>query len=1038
MNAGGQLPRAAAWCIAALLAAVCYDIACAVDVSLSPTHFETWIQGLVIPLSANTTFDLPFGMGKLELTSGSCRALQVGAVQSWDSSQDLLLQYKFELRGIGIECTLAGESDGFLELNLTVVDSSVNASLQMLPHISPEFPKLPTPFGGLNMTGCAMDIRLAEMSWSGSSSLVNKMNGWGKDKLIDLMGTVINAPLCDGLGKIVATRGTDTMHDAAQLVLPMLSTPEPLPKPKVLQDVVNWAEYPPLIVMNAMLRDRLPMRSHRVVEILRAATMGATLFKTSEIGLYLQTLQVEGMIDRNTQGLAIEGADEQITVFGNLSGLTLQSTLVLQVFLPTQPTLTQIIHIALCLDNFSIGLRVYAEESIVKDTKVDDIMNMPKCMIEHCLGTTDPRNASVVVDKLRLGMRPLLAVATYGGPLEIDIARLVDMVLSSFFRGYMPTAQAVANGGLGYSREAINGALWKFLDGSRKPCSREELLLGVSEEAVLAIYYGAFFVALLGVFASAVAQWRGGVRTRARETASTESSDDSHCLAMEQFIPWFVKVFYPCALLFVLLLFVYADLDLSAAVHIVMAAKGQSVLVGPMFSFSLLSMVVLSWNAGAIVISVMVALASGIWPLAKLMMLCFCWLAPPSTLSRKQRGRFLYLLDVCGKYSFLDSWLMVLSLNAFSLEWQSLGDEKALMKVQMTHLKSFYFFVAATALSLLLGHVASEAHVRTAHNRHRLNLCSEPAALSAAELLSEDGAPRDKVARPLESRGPSSAAVEGNDFEDSQASEDTVSSHHPSEKSMKDKHAAAERLSVRPLASFASRWTRVAITSALTTTLVMIIASLSVTSFYISMTGIFTEFIFGEEVRIDYSLITVGLSVPSAHEGNAGMYVLEIVYILLAVLLPVVSMIALMALLLVPMRLATQEMLIRACYIVDMWACFDVAVWVLIIGSFQFGRLSKFLIQKSDMAMPCNQIKSITKDKCMLIAMSARSEAAVVVIACFLAMVVPKVAMRISASSIFHKHYACGRSSADGVGKEVHHAVAQITDIVTLNREVGR
>lgn len=510
---------------------------------------------------------------------------------------------------------------------------------------------------------------------------------------------------------------------------------------------------------------------------------------------------------------------------------------------------------------------------------------------------------------------------------------------------------------------------------------------------------------------------------------------------MEPFVPVFVKIFYPFALLSVGLFFMYADLDLGGTVSILMAANGKSAEIGPVFSFTLLATVVDAWNSGALVISVLVFTASGLWPFVKLTLLSWAWFAPPSRLSRNRRGRLLYLLDIFGKYGFLDSWFLVLTMNAFSMEWKSIGT--AFMMVETNPLQAFYVFFVCTALSLALGHVASEAHVHACKNHHRLSEGSEPVALAAAELFKEDTprsfartptqqprmhaaatsdlaaaaspapGPVQASAPPAQAAAPTAPAVPAvgdaspaRTMTEIDLGSDGASSDSQGYSSAgKDSEKSESTKCMLPLCLFAeSRLQHLSISSGLLVTLALVLASVTVTSFDFLISGIFTEFIVGGEVSKEYSLTTLGVRVSNSQQtANFALMCLEIGYILLAVVLPVVTTMALTVLWIMPLQLKTQENMIRWVYIMDCWASFDVAVVVLLCGVLQFGRLSDFLIYKSDLSVPCTRIKSLTRNECMLVEMSARPTVAILLAAFVCVVTIPKAALRLCASSIFKK-----------------------------------
>jgi len=180
---------------------------------------------------------------------------------------------------------------------------------------------------------------------------------------------------------------------------------------------------------------------------------------------------------------------------------------------------------------------------------------------------------------------------------------------------------------------------------------------------------------------------------------------DDLCLAMS--VPCGLAVFFTFAVLAVLCLFLYADLSLGTSVDLNIAAGGHDMTFGSLFSFSLIGTIGSTWNAGAYAILLLTLLFSGVWPIMKLFFLLGAWLFPFRLLSASSRGRMLGMLDTCGKYSFLDSWFLVLCMSAFSMKWEGGG---ASLSVLTNATPAYYMFLLATMLSLTLGNVASWYH----------------------------------------------------------------------------------------------------------------------------------------------------------------------------------------------------------------------------------------------------------------------------------------------------------------------------------------
>jgi uncharacterized paraquat-inducible protein A len=71
------------------------------------------------------------------------------------------------------------------------------------------------------------------------------------------------------------------------------------------------------------------------------------------------------------------------------------------------------------------------------------------------------------------------------------------------------------------------------------------------------------------------------------------------------------------------------------------------------------------WDAGVYPLSVLIALLSGGWPYLKLLLIGVCWVCP---LRVRRRETILQWLDALGKWSLLDSYVMVAMMVAFNFK----------------------------------------------------------------------------------------------------------------------------------------------------------------------------------------------------------------------------------------------------------------------------------------------------------------------------------------------------------------------------------
>jgi hypothetical protein len=112
----------------------------------------------------------------------------------------------------------------------------------------------------------------------------------------------------------------------------------------------------------------------------------------------------------------------------------------------------------------------------------------------------------------------------------------------------------------------------------------------------------------------------------------------------------------------------------------------------PMYGFSLGNTVTDLWQAGLYPLSFFVCLFSGVYPYAKLLCIVLY-----SVVLQQPQSRVLRLVDALGKFSFLDSFVMMIMVTGLEVN--------GIANVEMR--ASFFVFVAATCLSIIVGNYAT-------------------------------------------------------------------------------------------------------------------------------------------------------------------------------------------------------------------------------------------------------------------------------------------------------------------------------------------
>ena len=112
------------------------------------------------------------------------------------------------------------------------------------------------------------------------------------------------------------------------------------------------------------------------------------------------------------------------------------------------------------------------------------------------------------------------------------------------------------------------------------------------------------------------------------------------------------------------------------------------------------------WDAGVYPLAAAIAIFSCGWPYLKMALLLVAWVMP---LQVGRREKLLHWIDVLGKWSLLDTYVMALMQVAFNFNI-FLASGELRLTVYTTPRFGFVSFLFATALSLFAGHCGSFLH----------------------------------------------------------------------------------------------------------------------------------------------------------------------------------------------------------------------------------------------------------------------------------------------------------------------------------------
>jgi hypothetical protein len=158
-----------------------------------------------------------------------------------------------------------------------------------------------------------------------------------------------------------------------------------------------------------------------------------------------------------------------------------------------------------------------------------------------------------------------------------------------------------------------------------------------------------------------------------------------------------------------------------------LSVNGQPIVnPPPALEETLVGNVVDMWKAGVYPLSIFILFFSGMWPYIKLILMLCCWFMPAHRLSVKRRQHLLEFLDAFGKWSLVDTYVLVLFLVAFDIQLKcqcaapfienmcKASDNDGEFRMYVLPTMGFHYFLIATLMSLFAGLWMFAAH-RYAH-----------------------------------------------------------------------------------------------------------------------------------------------------------------------------------------------------------------------------------------------------------------------------------------------------------------------------------
>ena len=359
------------------------------------------------------------------------------------------------------------------------------------------------------------------------------------------------------------------------------------------------------------------------------------------------------------------------------------------------------------------------------------------------------------------------------------------------------------------------------------------------------------------------------------------------------------RIGIPFLILLNIAMFISSNSGVGASVYVLLTV-GRKVRIPSLFDFGLVNSVTDMWKAGVYPLSFLIAFFSGIWPYLKLIMMLISFITPTSILKKEKRETVLMFLDATGKWSILDSYVMILMLVAFHFDVKfpitGIGvKENVYVDVYVLAAYGFLTLLTGTCFSLGLSHIITHLH------------------------------------RGLD--------------------------EHP------DQNKGEKAESYKSLITFAEskyiskEYFQLIITILLFLTLILVIFGSLFTSFSFHFHGLagYALGLLDISAQREYSVFDLGLNVPNSYEfpNNKTIRFTQIIYFLTVFVMPISTLIIVIILWLIPFPRKTQKFLYSISEIFNAWSCLDVFVISIIAAVVEIGQFTEFIVgDKCDFINP--------------------------------------------------------------------------------------
>jgi len=887
-------------CVMASLSAMLLVILLALAHAQDP--FRNWLSNITIeiPEISQIVKEGLAGTYNITLTTFICKGLDFNQIQS---NYQPPLSLSLSMDGIQIACH--GKWDWFevshpssISGEGTVTGSVGNSAVDLGIVLVEDTYGLAT---SATVSKMINNIQFTELKFSGGliadvleviSSLFKKSIEKEIDKeLTKVITTLINKNLTKALSHI------------DNLIRPYLNATQPDPTPPVSEGTMNLVNNSLIRLLDFLVDDKLGAKGlNRVMDVL---TKGTGIFSRSHINHSLVSINMSaGHIEFGISDFSISGLDSwsDFNLFvpaDNYSLVTRTAMEMLAVNITFYVNVSAKGHVSgggslyekarfsmrLAHNTLQGRMLLALSESVVSSLSGLQFLEAG-CI---CSAIKNINFTQFILNTTVQDIR----LESIGGGSEKDLDQAIDNIIALFTHSFGSAIPAFLNGIIvGPLRTYVNEAIATMISNtiSTKSCSSISTTSSVNSMTIVAPASGAmaaFVLIILIAFRFS--------KSKSKSSKSLEEDtpllpvNDTPALVMHPGLSRLARFGVPFLICCNIALFIFSNTNVGASVYIALSVGGSSTRLPDLFQFDLANSVRDMWSAGVYPLSLLIATFSGAWPYLKLLIMMYCWLMPGRYLGERRREGIFMFVDALGKWSLMDSYIMVLMLVAFRFHVGSPKESSTAMDVFVEPGVGIHTFVGATMLSLILTHLCLALHryVTASHRILSLNIPQTEA----------------------------------------------LSKHHLQVAGRTGSWTLLGRFSIPFLLAF----------SAATMCSGAVIESFN---FVFQGAAALVLELLNVDTSTPYSLLSLGNKMPnsSANPNDFGVRFLQATFFTFAFCVPLAHVLSLLVLWLVPFTLRAQHKLYVAVEVFNAWAALDVFVVAIIAALLEVEQFAQFII----------------------------------------------------------------------------------------------